>query len=257
MPFTMSGINLQGWKPQRPDHRDKLYVPASISYGAGEPPEKVDLSTDIMHTPRVENQGHLGSCVGHAVTSAMEYTLNKGKRYHLEYSRMFVWYYARMFQGWQDKNEGCYIRDAFKAIAMYGCPIEDLWPYDQNNMAVEPDKTAQENAKLNKLSSYMLCQGLSGVKDALAEGYPVAGGFSVPESISSRDTCNTGVVTYPEKNERVIGGHAVLFVGYDDEHGLLKFENSWGLAWGEMGFGYLPYEYLMDGLACDFWATIK
>jgi C1A family cysteine protease len=58
-------------------------------------------------------------------------------------------------------------------------------------------------------------------------------------------------------NERQLGGHAVMAVGYDDENQWLIVMNSWGASWGDKGFFYLPYEYITNNnLSDDFW-TIR
>jgi C1A family cysteine protease len=78
-----------------------------------------------------------------------------------------------------------------------------------------------------------------------------------------------GAIPFPERSERILGGHAVLAVGYDDRlkiantssgdetTGALLIRNSWGTGWGERGYGWLPYEYVLRGLAEDFWSVLK
>lgn len=54
--------------------------------------------------------------------------------------------------------------------------------------------------------------------------------------------------------EALIGGHAVLAVGYDNSTQHFIIRNSWGADWGDKGYFYMPYEYITDGdLADDFW----
>jgi len=61
----------------------------------------------------------------------------------------------------------------------------------------------------------------------------------------------------PGANESIVGGHAVLAVGYDDTTQLFTFRNSWGAAVGDKGYFYMPYAYLTNSsLANDLW-TIR
>jgi C1A family cysteine protease len=92
-------------------------------------------------------------------------------------------------------------------------------------------------------------------------------GFTVYSSIEQAN--DTGRIPFPSLRDKIEGGHAVVAVGYDDkmniknEHseeetsGALLIRNSWGKDWGEEGYGWLPYEYIMRGLAEDFWSVLK
>ena len=58
------------------------------------------------------------------------------------------------------------------------------------------------------------------------------------------------------------GGQAVVAVGYDDTHlstsrGALLIRSSWGRGWGDEGYGWLPYAYVEEQLAVDFWTVIR
>ncbi len=72
-----------------------------------------------------------------------------------------------------------------------------------------------------------------------------------------------GEFEFPQAGQAVLGGHAVVAVGYDDARkigkhkGALKIRNSWGKQWGEEGYGWLPYRYVEAGLAVDFWGLFK
>ncbi len=99
------------------------------------------------------------------------------------------------------------------------------------------------------------------IKQTLASSLPVMFGFTVYDSIKS--VSEDGRIPYPTRGESVLGGHAVLAVGYDDnltigdKFGAFLIRNSWGEAWGEKGYGWLPYEYLLGGLAEDWWCLVK
>ena len=80
-------------------------------------------------------------------------------------------------------------------------------------------------------------------------------GFSVYESFMSPEVAKTGKVPLPPRGEQLLGGHAVLAVGYDDSIQSFIVRNSWGPKWGMKGYCTMPYGYLTDPqLARDFWA---
>ena len=94
------------------------------------------------------------------------------------------------------------------------------------------------------------------MKGCLAAGYPFVFGFAVYESFESKEVAQSGVVPMPKPGERVLGGHAVMAVGYDDEQRNFIVRNSWGSGWGQDGYFLMPYHYLHDpNLASDFWTV--
>jgi hypothetical protein len=82
----------------------------------------------------------------------------------------------------------------------------------------------------------------------LAEGYPIVFGIAL---FPSFDTCNKnkGVVPMPsptEASRSAHGLHAMLCVGYSEVDKLFIVRNSWGDKWGDGGYCYMPYEYLIN-----------
>jgi C1A family cysteine protease len=97
-------------------------------------------------------------------------------------------------------------------------------------------------------------RSVEAIKTPLAEGHPVVFGFSVYDSFESDQVAKDGVVPMPQKGEELLGGHAVLAVGYDDGSKMFIVRNSWGPKWGREGYCMMPYEYLTNtDLADDFW----
>jgi len=240
-----------GWVRDLPDHRDMMY--GAAKYVAT--PPKIDLRPMCA---KIENQADLGSCTANASTSAMEFLYNLLKKPMVDFSRLFVYYTSRVWVEGVPPGEdsGCMIRDVMKALCKYGACHEEDWPYIVRNFSVAPSTKAKAKANEHQITRYYRLPNLKNIKICLKEGYPVVGGFMVPASIDDAKTVRTGIVKYPGPSESFVGGHAVLFVGYDDNTKLLTFQNSWGTYWGNKGFGFLPYEFVDNMLANDFW-TIR
>ena len=95
------------------------------------------------------------------------------------------------------------------------------------------------------------------MKGCLASGYPFILGFSVYESFETLAVAAGGHAPMPNPTETLLGGHAVLAVGYEDDKQWFLMRNSWGTRWGLAGYFTLPYDYLLDAnLSDDFW-TIR
>jgi C1A family cysteine protease len=100
-------------------------------------------------------------------------------------------------------------------------------------------------------------QNLQTVKSFLAAGYPAAFGFAVPNTLS-----DDGNIPYRPTFDSTAGGQAMLAVGYDDRwlrgsRGALLVRSSWGERWGEDGYGWLPYAYVEENLAVDFFTLFQ
>jgi C1A family cysteine protease len=147
------------------------------------------------------------------------------------------------------------------------CP-EDEWKYDDTppqsdggpwpdgaRAGREPSRQCYTDAPNNKVASYQrVVRSLSQFKGCLAEGYPFVFGFTVYESFEGETVSKTGVVPLPAPDEQVLGGHAVLAVGYDDADQRFLVRNSWGVGWGMAGYFTMPYAYLTErSLSSDFW----
>jgi C1A family cysteine protease len=215
----------------------------------------------------VEDQGQLGSCTGNALVGAMEYLENKSKEFEangkfVDLSRLFVYYNERTLEGTVNKDNGAQISDGVKTLATQGVCTEFMWPYAIHRFAVKPPATAYTDAATRKITAYARVDrsnGIQGIKQALASGYPIVFGFTVYESFESEDMANTGVLHMPDLHtEQCMGGHAVLMVGYDDTTQRVKVRNSWGANWGQHGYFTMPYAYVTSpSLANDFWTLTK
>jgi C1A family cysteine protease len=147
------------------------------------------------------------------------------------------------------------LRDGIKSVARLGAPHERLWPYDIANFREKPASPVYRDGLLHQALLYRrVAQTPHQLKACLAAGFPFVFGFAVYESFESASVTRTGRVPTPGPREALLGGHAVLAVGYDDRAGVFFVRNSWGSAWGDRGYCTMPYAYLCDtNLSDDFW----
>jgi C1A family cysteine protease len=238
-----------GWKPDIPDRRDKPYG-CTFPSKDGKIKGSVDLRKDCSP---VESQGQLSSCTAHALTSAYELTHNKEGKPSIELSRLFLYYNERAMEGTINQDNGAYIRDGIKSLVKRGCCVEDLWTYSEASFAVKPTADCYLNALEHQVISYQRLNSLTDMLSCLSDGFPFVFGFSVYESFES--TGKDGIMPMPGDKERLQGGHAVCCVGHDTAKRQLIIKNSWGIDFGDAGYFYMPFEYVVDrNLSDDFWS---
>ena len=245
-----------GWIPDLPDRRDILFrqifrMPAKL-------PERVDLREKCSP---IEDQGDLGSCTAQALVGALEFleiqnAISLGVTAAVGFadlSRLFVYYNERLVEGTVFYDSGAYIRDGIKVLKKWGVCREILWKYDTSEFTKKPPASCYTEAEKHQITSYQRLQKLDEMKACLAMGLPFVGGFTCYDSLMADEVAKSGDVPMPKDDESVIGGHAILFVGYDDATKKVIFRNSWGEGWGNKGYGTLPYDYLVPDLSDDFW----
>jgi C1A family cysteine protease len=242
-----------GWKRDLPDHRDFRYTLA---------PVKVPASVDLRpKCPPVQDQGQLGSCTANAIAGHLDFNRKKQGEAFMTPSRLFIYYNERQDDGTVKEDAGSSIRESVKAVANYGAVRERYWKYDISKFANKPtDPLYKQAIKYEALTYLSVPRTVSVIQNCLAAGYPLVIGFTVYESFENIGS--DGMMPMPAASEAVLGGHAVMVVGYKQINGHLHYicRNSWGRSWGDKGYFYMPFEYLLNpDYADDFWTlrTVK
>ena len=246
-----------GWKKDLPDKRDHSFE-NNYLISVHHPINQVDLRDGF---PKIYNQGELGSCTANALASVIQFDEFKQNLMNKNEvpSRLFIYYNERDMENNVNNDSGASLRDGVKCINNIGYCNESLWPYNIEKFNEKPTQDCYDYARKHKTLSYKkVQQDETHIKSVLNMGFPIVFGISVYESFESEEVAKTGIIPLPEKNERMLGGHAIVLVGYDEEKHLFTFRNSWGEEWGDKGYGYLPFEYVCDkDLASDFWVVSK
>ncbi len=287
-------IKGMGWMRDLPDFRDLTVnsdnVPSRVkragreesvkdlltATGAAKPPKKLAKSVDLRQwcSPIVD-QGNLGSCTANAGAGLYEYFENKAYGTYTPVSRLFLYKVTRNLMHAKG-DTGAYLRTMMGALVLFGTPPEEYWGYQIKTFDDEPGAFCYAFAQTFQALEYYRLDPpatpkedlLTRIKTNLNACLPSVFGFSVFNSITQ--AAKTGKIPFPVKNEKIMGGHAIMAVGYDDTVeikntnagatltiGALLIRNSWGTDWGMEGYAWLPYDYVLKGLAVDWWSLIK
>lgn len=207
-------------------------------------PARVDLR---QHMTDVEEQVG-ASCVANSFVGAYEYLAKRNLGASADVSRLFVYYNARSLEGDAIEDSGTEMYLAINSLLEYGACAEAIWPNDETLLCEEPHADAYEHAANFKITDYEAIEtDLNLWRHTLAEGYPIAFALNTFESFDQA-TQNRGRVPMPKKSDNVRethGWHAMLCVGYSDKDKMFIVRNSWGPEWGEKGYCYIPYDYVI------------
>lgn len=290
MSDTIKGM---GWLPDYPDFRDVAVDHDTVSpklkrLGQNDSVKAMLRKTGVTGTlrvpvavdlkawcPPIEDQGALGSCTANAGVGIVEYFERRAFGTHTNASRIFLYKVTRNMSHWTG-DTGAFLRTTMGALVLFGVPPEEYSPYVIADFDKEPSAFCYAFGQSYQAITYYRLDVvgtttivlLNRIKANLVAGLPSMFGFTVYSSYGQAGA--TGKFPFPVPGEKIVGGHAVVAVGYDDNMkikntaagatettGALLIRNSWGTGWGSAGYGWLPYDYVLKGLAVDWWSLLK
>jgi uncharacterized tellurite resistance protein B-like protein len=215
-------------------------------------PARVDLRP---HLTPVEAQGTTQSCTANAVAGAYEYLMKRHRGAEAyDVSRLFVYYNARAAKGTEGADDGSSLNEVIESLAQNGACSERAWPFDTDLLTRKPPGDAYEEGRRFRIAgAESVPTSLDAWKHALADGNPILFGLELFASFNKQAA--KGLVPMPTPKESLLPGegHAMLCVGYSDADGVFIVRNSWGSEWGDGGYCYVPYRYMMEYNCRDSW----
>lgn len=211
---------------------------------SNDPPDRIDLR---MSLPVVLDQGTRDTCLAFAVTAAHERVRNLQNGEIEDLSEELLYWSCKRIDG--DQGPCTSFSSASIALMESGQPREDIWPYDgfrdDADISYNPPEDALDAAPYYNASMTRVSPTIQNIQSWLARGFAVALGIFLSRGFFEPVR---GVIPMPVPEEELMDGHAVLVVGYENGavsgDGFLILRNSWGLDWGDGGYGYLPYAYI-------------
>lgn len=213
----------------------------------------------------IEDQQSTRAGTAFACADLLKYFERRSSGKIIEPSKLFIYKTTRRLLNWSG-DSGAKLRTCWQAIVRCGVPCEEHWPFVVENLDREPDAFSYSSAMDFSTVRYVRLndeekgndETLETLKAYLAGGFPFVFGFSVSKQLMS-----TADIGAPTSFDRINGGKAAMAVGYDDDRryrsyrGAFLIRNSWGKEWGEDGYGWIPYAYVLKGLAADFWTILS
>jgi hypothetical protein len=260
-----------GWRrdSEWPDARDKRF---SARLAELQPAGVASAASLRSFIACVLQQGGMGSCcvqagaqairISHVRQLSASMPVTEARNRSILASRLWGYFLSRAYHHETRVNSGTSLRYFFKALAQWGFPPEEIWPYDDDTgvnapFRKMPPKEAWRAAfdqqggvayhRIVELGS----SRIDAVKAAISAGFPVCFGCMVTQAFCLGQFDPLRPLDAPDPGDPVAGGHAMCLVGYDDAG--FDVVNSWGAGWGDLGHFVASPDFLH---ACeDLWAV--
>lgn len=213
-------------------------------------PAKADLS---RFCGKVYDQYRTQSCSANALASALTLDANQRDEDFAPASRLFMYYNARVLTNTQGADSGTTIRDAIKAFVRHGACPERLWPFLKEAITKRPTHPCYRDADVRPVSYHRIPQKINDLRAALAQGHAFIFGIQAYGQPFT-EAAKSCTLRLPRKSDTLVGGHALIAVGYDSTKNRFLVRNSLGRTYARDGFFWIPDAYFADAdLTYDFW----
>jgi len=230
---SVSGLSREDWQYLVGFNFEPITAKPAPIADRGQIPAAIDwrnANGNFVTAPR--NQKKCGSCWAFAMTAGLEaYILRRdntpGVDLDLSEQVMISCSGAGSCNG--GRLNANYVRKT-------GLPLETAYPYTATNGTCAAAAPNWQTASYKVDDWGSVGQKLSLIKSALVAYGPLPTAFMVYEDFMHY---KSGIYSYT--TGKLLGGHAVLLVGYNDAEQYFIVKNSWDKGWGEDGFFRIAY----------------
>lgn len=216
---------------------------------AARPLDTLAPSVLLNHLPEVYDQGAVGSCTAQALAAAVEIVAPRCGYAPERPDRVALYWRERAVEGSVASDAGALLADGITALRAgferdRGCPLSwgELWWQCPQQLPADAPRLVNAEA---------LAISIDDIAWEISCGHPVVVGLRVTEAWEHAEGD-----TLPPPEGASIGGHAVVLVGYDlGERRAFRVRNSWGSAWRDGGYAWLPFEWIALGVCGEAFAV--
>lgn len=256
------------WRPDLPDPRDYTPEHERVVPLLGRLDSMDELPGEVDwrgHFAAPEAEERLVAGPAAACAALVQYFERRAHGRRIHPSRRFLFYTARRLMC-APPEAVPNLRACLEAVVRFGLPEEAFWPDESPSVHCEPDAFVYTLATRFPDLCYVRLDGrgqppgvtLAAVKSFLAAGFPSVFGFSAFTS-----TTDDGQIAYPTIFDDVCGSETALALGYHDrrvvrsDRGALLIRPSGSRSCTRHGHAWLPYRYITEQLAADFWTLLN
>jgi hypothetical protein len=210
-----------------PEREDKEFLTAlpeapmkTSAWASFSRPDDVDVK---WH--RTENQGQLGSCQGHGLTSVLERLAHVAGK-SIQLSEIFAYLATQRIDGLLGRDQGSTISGGAKLAIQYGCPLESAtgyparYPDSRERDRILSKANYEAAASYKAKSIWRVPRDHEATLDFIGGGGGITFGISWYSGLIPRDRIVRKFS--PGRNN---GGHAMAVLGYNRD-GMLRAANS-------------------------------
>ncbi len=200
-----------------------------------------DISSELGP---VRDQGRRGTCLAFATCAAHEQArLRRRGEPRRQLGEELLYWRCKQLDG--DHEEGTSVSSASCALRQPGQSAAGLWPYqgERDASAADycPPPAALDRSAMRRASLVETAASAENIQSLLNSGQAVVLAIRLWDQFF---TAHRGALQAPSPTDLIVGGHAVVVVGFDKDGKRLLIRNSWGRSWGAEGHAWLPEEAL-------------